>query len=237
MVGTRLWKVNNVTVGELLIILIVAVIIEAFLLIFIPFIYFKPIARKINRIVRKGKDALLLIYDDGRVFIKEVEQISKHGILRGKKSEYFIITTPKEVEKTNPASDPISQAARELVNKRAIIENTGSCLFIGYAGKITATTPFVLAAYDVANRPEVITVNAPEGKERLTIFSLHGLKKLMEEISGVTASGLMALIHDVEQRVLAEKKERFGSMKWFIILLIGIFVIAVVLRILGIGGG
>lgn len=209
--------------------------VEFILLIYIPFKYYRPTARKLNRIIRKGKDALFLLYDDGRVFIKEVEQISKHGVLKGRgKEDYFIlVSSPSKSE----GGDPIEDSLRELLNKRAILEDTGSCVFFGYAGRITATTPFVAGTVELANKPGVVGVNPPEGKTPLLIFDLQNLKSIVAKGMGLTAAGLAAIIQDVENRVLAERaKGRFGSLMWFMYILIAIFVIAIALRIIGIGG-
>lgn len=225
----------ELTVLHLLIIFALAVFVETALLIYLPLKYYKPTARKLNRIIRKGRDALFLLYDDGRIFIKEVEQISKHGVLKGRgKEDYFILMSSPPKSESN---DPVEDSIRELLNKRAILEDTGSCVFFGYAGKITVTTPFVAGAVELADRPDVISVKPPDGKIPILIFGLQKLKSVIFEGSSLTAAGLAAIIQDVENRVLAERaKGRFGGLMWFMYVLIGIFVIAIALRIIGVGG-
>lgn len=226
----------SLTLLDMLVILSCVCFVETALLIYVPFRYFKPLARKINKAIKKGWDLLFLLYDDGRVYVKEVTQIAKHGVLKGKgKDEYFILTAPSPEKKTDVDKD-----LKELLIKRAILEDTGSCALFGYAGLVTVSTPFVAGAVELTSNPGLMDADVPEehrGKKPVILFDLNKLKDALAAYSGMTAADLAAILHDNELRIIASMgKGRFGSLMWFTAVLIGIFVVAIALRILGIGG-
>jgi len=208
----------------------------AFLLFY--FKYFKPTARKLNKIIRRGDGIAFLAYDSGRVKIKPVTEITKQGVLKGElKEEYFIVPQFPLVEegKGNPGvkEPPILS---EIIAKRAILEDTGCPVFFGYAGKIVLLPPETLAYMEASrvadNIKELIKKNRKEGeldlehekKHPIFLLDLRSLRQAVEK--SFSNAQLISIMRDIEDELRAEfAGKRFSSSLIMIVVLLFVFLI------------
>ncbi|MEM4534966.1 MAG: hypothetical protein QW764_02860 [Desulfurococcaceae archaeon] len=213
----------GLSLQDWLVILMAVSAVEFVLLLYIPFGYFEPVARKLNSIVRSKKNVLFLTYDDGRTYIKGVDQISKTGVLKGpKREEYYIIP---EI--------PPEKFGSEIIAKRSVLEDTGSSVFFGYSGQIFAYTPYIAATAAILQSNQETQVQRDDSKRTgVVLFSVQQLKDLLRE--SLSYAGLQEIMIDIENRVREELSgRRLGYMMNFMYIFIGLVIVAIVLKIIG----
>ncbi|MEM4679572.1 MAG: hypothetical protein QXL98_01395 [Thermofilaceae archaeon] len=215
----------GLSLQDWLVILMAVSAVEFVLLLYIPFRYFEPVARKLNSIVRSKKNILFLTYDDGRTYIKGVDQISRTGVLKGpRREEYYIIP---EI--------PPERFGSDIIAKRSVLEDTGVSVFFGYSGQIFAYTPYIAAAAAAlqSNPDPAESRESPVKKEGVVLFSVQQLKDLLRE--SLNAASLGEILIDIENRVREELSgRRLGSLMNFMWVFIGLVVVAIVLKIIGV---
>jgi hypothetical protein len=202
------------------------------------FRYFKPTARKLNKIIRRGDGIAFLAYDSGRVKIKPVTEITKQGVLKGElKEEYFIVPQFPLVEegKGNPGvKEP--PVLSEVIAKRAILEDTGCPVFFGYAGKIVLLPPETLAYMEASrvaeNIKELQRKMRKEGeldlekekKHPIFLLDLRSIRQAVEK--SFSNAQLISIMRDIEDEVRAQLAgRRFGGSLIMIVVLLFVFLI------------
>lgn len=203
------------------------------------FRYFKPTARKLNKIIRRGDGIAFLAYDSGRVKIKPVTEITKQGVLKGElKEEYFIVPQfplPAEEGKGNPGvKEP--PVLSEVIAKRAILEDTGCPVFFGYAGKIVLLPPETLAYMEASrvaeNIKELQRKMRKEGeldlekekKHPIFLLDLRSIRQAVEK--SFSNAQLISIMRDIEDEVRAQMAgKRFGGSLMMVIVLLFVFLI------------
>jgi hypothetical protein len=210
----------------------------AFLLFY--FKYFKPTARKLNKIIRRGDGIAFLAYDSGRVKIKPVTEITKQGVLKGElKEEYFIVPQfplVAEEGKGNPGPVKEPPVLSEVIAKRAILEDTGCPVFFGYAGKIVLLPPETLAYMEASrvaeNIKELQRKARKEGeldlekekKHPIFLLDLRSIRQAVEK--SFSNAQLISIMRDIEDELRAQfAGKRFGGNLLMIIVLLFVFLI------------
>jgi hypothetical protein len=210
----------------------------AFLLFY--FKYFKPTARKLNKIIRRGDGIAFLAYDSGRVKIKPVTEITKQGVLKGElKEEYFIVPQfplVAEEGKSNPGPVKEPPALSEVIAKRAILEDTGCPVFFGYAGKIVLLPPETLAYMEASrvaeNIKELQRKARKEGeldlekekKHPIFLLDLRSIRQAVEK--SFSNAQLISIMRDIEDELRAQLAgRRFSGSLIMIVVLLFVFLI------------
>jgi hypothetical protein len=209
----------------------------AFLLFY--FKYFKPTARKLNKIIRRGDGIAFLAYDSGRVKIKPVTEITKQGVLKGElEEEYFIVPQFPLVAEEGKGNPGVKEqpVLSEVIAKRAILEDTGCPVFFGYAGKIVLLPPETLAYMEASrvaeNIKELQRKMRKEGeldlekekKHPIFLLDLRSIRQAVEK--SFSNAQLISIMRDIEDEVRAQLAgRRFSGSLIMIVVLLFVFLI------------
>jgi hypothetical protein len=197
------------------------------------FKYFKPTARKLNKIIRRGDGIAFLAYDSGRVKIKPVTEITKQGVLKGElNEEYFIVPQFPVVEGNPGVKEP--PILSEIIAKRAILEDTGCPVFFGYAGKIVLLPPETLAYMEgtrvAENIKELLGKMQKEGeldlemekKHPIFLLDLRSIRQAVEK--SFSNAQLISIMRDIEDELRAQfAGKRFSGSLIMVIVLLFVF--------------
>ena len=152
------------------------ILLIAFLL--YVFRYMHPVARKLNKFIRKKMAMSFEASDEGVVYIRGLYKSRGPGIAKTDTNSYRILPRipsktlirnklKEKDENRKEPSDKEIEAFREEVGKRFILERTGCPVFYSYKGKVTVASPNILAAME---QQEESDAKQSHGDEERTII-------------------------------------------------------------------
>ena len=208
------------------------------------FRYLTPIAKKINRYVRKKMAIAAITFDTGKTVLCGLIERRGEGVVITDYGRYKILPRMPVVKKEE--KDSLTELYSDLVLKRSILEGTNSPFFIGYSGKICLLNPDTLALAEMTEHQslkegEVVfegegAEENREGEEKPRSLLLLDPRKIKELVTkSFSESQMLAIIRDTEEIMRASMGLRRFTVPIAVIIVI-VLLLMVAMQFFG-GGG